>query len=538
MKKVIYLLIVSLAIAFTACSKEKIDKVNPDDVTVNLNKAELQARIETLNYPVTLNKLKAGLPTPLPELWAIARILPAKRTYSVFHWTNNDGSVLRTTATDDAPLYTPAANPSNPSNTTPYYLVEDNFWGGGSVDHGTHEEIFEGESLSITGAGLLPGGTTPDYAYFTSHVRGDVFGGEIFAVRYDDNNGNDNSSALLAEVSIFDNTADYNDLTIDKTTSPYTLWVAGDNNARGAIIRNMPLWGPNGLNTILESPLDSPLDQKEYDQSAEVIGKSLTKYNMPLLGPSGNSVTIFNDQLWVVAGGTSYGGLVVMDKNDDSRLYTRTDVHHAKHFDMGEWNNGSGYYGAFLWGDGHFNNNKSNLRIFNTSIGPYAYTDYLAEDAVDPEYKYGDVTFEGKNAIDVHGNFVYMAMGADGIKKVSVTNGKIVDSYDLHEGQYPATYGGNGLANSLVVHGDFVYVAWGASGLLIFEKNDLAKGPVGQYNGIGSCNYVAVDDVNVLTNPNNKSTADPVPPPTDTILWAGFGTGGMIMLKFVNVVGN
>ena len=539
MRKIVFLLMASLLIAFTACNKEKINTVNPEDVTVNLNKAELQKRIEILNYPVAINHLKDGLPTPIPELWAIARILPDVRSYSVFHWEGTDANMnywQRTTATNDAPTVTVPATPDHPSADLTLTYVS--------------EELFE-ETLSITGAGLLPGGPTPDFAYFTSHIRGDVFGGEVFAVKYNDNNSIDNSSALIAEVSIFDNTADYNDLTIDRTADPFTLWIAGDNNARGAIVRNIKLWGPDGLNAFLSWPIDSPLDTADIQQA---IAKTLKEYHMPLLGPSGNSVTIpqfdhpntstdETQQLWVVAGGTSYGGLVVMDKNDATRLYTRTDVHNAKHFDMGNKSNGSGLYGAFLWGDGNFNNNKSNLRVFNTSIGPYAYTDYLASgpfglNQLPAPSDYGDVTFEGKNAIDVDGTngnqFIYMAMGADGIKKVNPTNGLVVDSYNLTGGQYPSTFGGNGLANGLVVHENHVYVAWGASGLLIFDKFNLAAGPVGQYNGIGSCNYVAVDTAPPsVTYKSGESVA-----PKDDILWAGFGTGGMVMLKFVNNVGN
>ncbi len=542
MKKIVFLLIASLSLAFMACNKEKINKVNPDDITVNLNKAELQERIEIMNYPVTLNTFKVSGPiqTPVPELWAIARILPGKRTYSVFHWYDPNSSVVRTTATNVAPLYTPPATPGNPSNTTPFYLSADNSFGGPGTFF-ANEELIAGQTLSMTAAGLrYDGAATPpwassNYAYFTSHVRGDVYGGEIFVVHYLDINSVDNDAAIQAEASIFDNTADYNDLTIDHTDGPgnVKLWIAGDNNARGAIIRNVKLFDLESL--FFPSTVIGPEAQQKG-----IVGL-LNEYHMPILGPSGNSVTIPQDdpittstdesqQLWVVAGGTSYGGLVVMDKDDDTRLYTRTDAPMAKHFDMCETPNTSGSYGAFLYGNGFNDGDGSKLRIFNTSIGPYRYKEFDID---------AEVTFEGKNAIDVDetkdlnpltqdGFFVYMAMGKDGILKVAAQNpgeGTVVDSYNLNYGPNfgdDSTYGGNGLANGLVVHGNYVYVAWGASGLLIFDKNDLAQGPIGQYNGIGSCNYVAVDTR---------------PPSNDDILFAGFGTGGIVMLKFANVVG-
>jgi hypothetical protein len=517
MRKVVFLFTLSLAIAFTACNKEKINKVNPADVEVSLDKAALQQRIEMINAPLTFNTFKSGADyTPVPELWAIARILPADRVYSTYTFLGEDGSggsvtdpttglqYTRTVATNSAPtgIYT-VATPTVPSFEVTFVFSAQNDFD---------------ETMSITGAGTYFDATLSwPYVYFTSHVRGDVFGGEIFAVRYYNNVSVDDDGALHAEASIFDNTADYNDLTIDADES--TLWVVGDNNARGAIVRNVVLQtGTAGLNFQMNAVDGSVPD---YQQTAGVIAQSLVEYNMPLLGPSGNSITIPVDdanttvrdesqQLWVVAGGTSYGGIAVMDKDDDTRLFTRSDRSNAKHFDMSETSHGSGSYGAFLWGDGNFANDMANLRIFNTSNGPFAYTDYLGG-------AYGDVTFEGKNAIDVDedlsGDFyIYMAMGADGVKKVDATTGGVVDSFNGLD-----TFGGTGLANGLVVHGEFVYVGWGASGLVILNKNTLDV--VGQYNGIGSCNYVAVDTSG-----------------TEDILFAGFGTGGIVMLKFVDEV--
>jgi len=481
MKKVVFLLIASLFLVITACNKERIEKVNPDDITVNLNKAELQQRIELLNYQVTLNSFKADAldpdPTPAPELWAVVQIIPAQVTFTNYNWEHpTDPTITRITATNIAPLlgdvFLVAADPA----TTDY----------------------AGQTLSMTGVETAAN-NGHKYAYFTSHIRDGVYGGEIFVVRYDD----DDTDLLEAEVSIFDNTADYNDLTIESNS---TLWVAGDNNARGAIVRYVTL---DELHALYELGSDE-------DQATDF---TMTKYNMPLLGPSGNSVTIFNDQLWVVAGGHNYGALAVMDRNDDSQLFARTDVTHAKHFHMANTSNGMGYYGAFLYGDGNYDNDNANLRVFNTANGPFSYDSYTVA---------ADVTEWGKNAINVDedalGDFyVYLAMGADGIVKVDASTGLTVDSYNGLD-----TYGGNGLANGLVVHGEYLYVAWGASGLVIFDKNDLST-PVGQWNGIGSCNYVAVDVADPLKTPV------PSTPEMNDLLWVGNGVGGMIMLKFVEL---
>jgi hypothetical protein len=506
MRKVVFLFTLSLAIAFTACNKEKINKVNPSDIEVNLDKAALQQRIEMINAPFTFNSFKSGADyTPVPELWAIARILPADRTYTIYHWseTHNAIAYTRTTATNTPPEIFIAAVSG----------TESHYW---TFTVASTSTTFT-ETMSMTGAGLYEGAVgTPDFAYFTSHVRGDVFGGEVFAVNYQDSDGVDDQTAMQAAASIFDNTADYNDLTIDGDI----LWMVGDNNARGAIVRNIDV---SVLNPKITPTVAAVEGTPTYLQATAAVADQLTEYNMPLVGPSGNSVTIpvddpntatdENQQLWVVAGGTSYGGIAVMDKDDDTRLFTRSDRANAKHFDMSETSHGSGSYGAFLWGDGDFDNGDANLRIFNTSNGPFAYTDYLGA-------AYGDVTFEGKNAIDVDEDssndfYIYMAMGSDGVVKVDATTGAVADTYNGL-----VTFGGTGLANGLVVHGEFVYVAWGASGLVILDKDNLDV--VGQYNGIGSCNYVAVD-----TDHNGGS---------DDILFAGFGTGGIVMLKFVDDV--
>jgi len=207
MRKLIFLFIATLAVlAFPACNKAKIDKVDPGDISVNLNKAELQQRIIPLNYQVTFNSFKSGADvTPAPELWAIAQIIPDTRTYETYTWVAS-GLTTATTVNPD-----PINFPGDTYNTNSFT-----------------------ETLSITGAGTYYDATLGwNYAYFTSHVRDSVYGGEVFAVRYYNNAGVDDASALHAEASIFDNTADYNDLTID--APEHKLWVVGDNNARGAL---------------------------------------------------------------------------------------------------------------------------------------------------------------------------------------------------------------------------------------------------------------------------------------------------------------
>ena len=491
MKNFIYLLIVSLVLSLSACNKARINTSNPLDLIVNTNRTELQKRIDYLNYPVSFNSLKttSAIPSP-PDMWAIAQIKPATRTVTEYTWTTSVTGMdpIIITQTDVAPQ---RANPATGIVVTYVFASK--------TDYADQEF-----SMTNVGIATING---KQYALFASHIRGDVYAGEIFVVEYDP--VLDDDTSLRAEYSIFDLSADYNDLAIDYDaiaagSAIPKLWITGDNRARGAVVRNISL---HSLDT-----LSMDIDQAGLENvNIPPVIVPMREYGLPVIGPSGNSVNIFENQLWVVAGGTSYGGLIVMDKNDDSRLFTRADVANAKHFDMCEFENSSAdsYYGAFLYGDGDFDNDNSNIRIFNTSGGPFNYISHTVS---------ADVTLYGKNAIDVDDDdhadggvgtaHIYLAMGADGVVKIGT------DGAETHRFNSLNTFGGNGLANGLVVHGEYVYVAWGASGLVILNRADLTF--AGQWNGIGSCNFIAIESS----------------PTSDDIMWLGNGTGGMIMLKF------
>lgn len=510
MRKIILLLIVGFAVSFTACNKidfNKNKKVNPSDITVIGDKAELQKRITMVNEPITFNSFKSS--SVANNITFLGVIAPIPNFTIIYHWVKTD--ILL-----GIPEYYNTLNSALPV-VTGYTFA--------AATPATTD--LSGNEFSITGVGLDPANSM---AYFTSHIRGSKFGGEVFAVSY---TGGATPAFLSAEFSIFDYSADYNDLTIDldagNSPSNPKLWVAGDNNARGAIVRSAEL-GLLNLMTV------------DLQQNVDGVVTPMVDFPMPIMGPSGNSVTIHGNELWFVSGGTDFnnaeeGGLFLYDKTAPGADPIASKLeYHAKHFDMGEFENSSPgeYNGAFLWGNGSYGDNKSNLRIFNTSTGGgspfnYSWIDYEID---------ADVTLYGKNAIDVDGpdsggtQYVYCAMGADGVIKVAtVTNspeiaGDIVDFYKISAA---ALLDGTGLANGLVVFGDYVYVAYGASGLVVFNKNDLSSGPVAQFDMDlvvtptvaaayqGSCNYVAIDE-NGATSSGDLA-----------ILWVGFGTGGMAM---------
>lgn len=111
-----------------------------------------------------------------------------------------------------------------------------------------------------------------------------------------------------------------------------------------------------------------------------------------------------------------------------------------------------------------------------------------------------DVTYLGKNGIDVTDGFAFLAMGDDGLIKVSTTDGTIAATYNSN---------GNGDANAVMVDGDYVYLANGSDGLIILRTSDLSF--VANYKYDGSCNYVDIKG--------------------DLLFLANGSTGGLIILE-------
>lgn len=275
-----------------------------------------------------------------------------------------------------------------------------------------------------------------DYVYVGFHNYGSGFGGEIATVQIG------GPTLVQSDVDIY---ADYNDMEIDRYKE--NLWVAGENNARGAIILQVPLAsGMPSVGPILE---------------------------MPIFGVSGNSISHVTNlaytELWVSSGRT--GGLLVLNADNPSQVLYQADLMNAKQFDA------TGTYGVLLYG---VTATESKIRVFDLA-NVYNYVEYTIP--------YG-VTTLGKNAVDISQDYVYLAMGADGVVKVDLMSGAVVAVFD---------YNGYGLANGVKVDGTYVYVANGADGFFLLDKRDLSI--VGHWDGIGSCNYVDVqDDVVYLAN--------------------------------------
>lgn len=190
-----------------------------------------------------------------------------------------------------------------------------------------------------------------------------------------------------------------------------------------------------------------------------------------LPGYSANSITyVANQTLWVSKG--AEGGMTVFRDYDLDEVKLDMEVSNAKHFDAtGDW-------GVLLYGVG---SNESVVVVWdmNNLYAPVA------------EYTIPfDVTVDGKNSVDINGDFAYLAMGNDGVVKVDLTNGDVVANFDYENG---------GLCNGVTVDWRHLYVAYGSDGLFVLDKETFEV--KGNWNYDGSCNYVKkVGDYIYLAN--------------------------------------
>lgn len=200
------------------------------------------------------------------------------------------------------------------------------------------------------------------------------------------------------------------------------------------------------------------------------IGNYLNWENY-LPGYSANSITyVANQTLWVSKG--SQGGLTVFRDYDLNEIKLDMDVSNAKHFDAtGDW-------GVLLHGVGF---NESIIKVWDM-------TNLYAPVA---EYTIPyDVTPQGKNAVDINGDYAYLAMGNDGVVKVDLTNGSVVNTFDYENGAF---------CNGVTVDWRYIFAAYGADGLFVIDKETFEV--KGNFNYDGSCNYVKkVGDYIYLAN--------------------------------------
>jgi hypothetical protein len=308
------------------------------------------------------------------------------------------------------------------------------------------------DTLSVSCVDALNG-----YVYIGSHLNNykvtpaEAWGGEIAIV--------DVTGATPSLIgSAYDPITDYNDMEIT-SADPNNLWIAGETNNRGAVIYRVGVPAPGFVSA----------------------GPAL---EMSIFGTSGNSITRAGADLWVSSAThpttpTVGGGLLAINANFPAQTNHTFSVAQAKQFDA------DGTHGVLLYGSSPV---QSYIRVYDMN-NLYSYVDF-------PLVGY-DVTNLGKNAVDVSQGFAYLAMGDDGVIKVDLTTGAVVNHFQNF---------GKGLANGVKVDGTYVYVAYGQGGFYLLDKTDLSA--VGHWDTVYSCNYVAIDPVELPATSNHVYLAN------------------------------
>lgn len=209
----------------------------------------------------------------------------------------------------------------------------------------------------------------------------------------------------------------------------------------------------------------------KINNSGTISPGNIYNWENYLSGYSANSITyVANQTVWLSKG--SQGGMTVFRDYDLGEVKLDMTLSNAKHFDA------TGDYGVLLAGVGF---NESILKVWDM-------TNLYAPVA---EYTIPyDVTPLGKNAVDVNDHFAYLAMGNDGVVKVDLTDGSVVNNFDNDNG---------GFCNGIYVDWRYIYAAYGSDGLFIIDKETFEV--IGNWNFDGSCNYVKkVGDYLFLAN--------------------------------------
>lgn len=312
------------------------------------------------------------------------------------------------------------------------------------------------DTLSASSVEVLNG-----MVYVGSHLNNykvtpaEAWGGEIAVV--------DIAGPALVG-SAYDPLVDYNDLEIS-ASDPNNIWIAGENNNRGAVVLRVAV--ADGVGLVSAGPT----------------------LEMSIFGTSGNSATWESGELWVSSAThpttpTIGGGLLAINANFPAQTNHSFSVAQAKQFDA------DGTHGVLLYGNSPV---QSFIRVYDMT-NLYSFVDY-------PLNGY-DVTDLGKNAVDVSQGYVYLAMGDDGVLKVNIdiANGPVgvVTDHFLNYGK--------GFANGVKVDGTYVYVAYGQGGFYLLDKVDLSA--VGHWDTVYSCNYVAIDPVELPATSNHVYLAN------------------------------
>lgn len=317
--------------------------------------------------------------------------------------------------------------------------------------------IEDGITLSATDVKVV--GTK---AYVSYHTNDEIFGGFPYgSIRvFDINSG---SVSLVSEAKF--NNCEFNALAVQSDK----VYAVGNNLDGGRMYV-----APTTLFT--ETPNGTP---KNFDD--------VWSTKTPSLG--GKSIAFNNNTLWLVGG--SNGGLYKNELVGGNYNLTATTAPFVTQT--------GGKYVSF-------NNNKQVFFAINDAGNPYLRI-ASADGTLIDENTDTDITLtnrDGKNAISVDNDYVYVALSEQGVAKYSLIDGSLVARFvpsTVRNASGSRTFPNNGLSNAVTFDDCYVYVANGADGVIILDKNTFKH--VGHFKtGLNhSTNFVyAKDDYLFVAN--------------------------------------
>lgn len=281
--------------------------------------------------------------------------------------------------------------------------------------------IVEGITLSATDVKVVN-----NKAYVSYHTNDEAFGGFPYgSIRVFDIN--DGQVSLASEANF--NNCEFNALAVENNK----VYGVG-NNLDGGRMFSTPLGADKNITTNLAAVWST---------------------KTPSLG--GKSIAFNNNTLWLVGGAT--GGLYKNELvGDNYNLNSTTSPFVTQ--------NGGKYV--------TFNNSK---QVFFALKNGNPYLRIAGADGTLIAEK-TDTTItltntDGKNAISVDDNYIYVALSEQGVAKYSLVDGSLVSRFvpsTVRNASGSRVFPNNGLSNAVTSDDCFVYVANGADGVIILDK--------------------------------------------------------------------
>jgi len=306
------------------------------------------------------------------------------------------------------------------------------------------------QSPSVNGAVLSATGVkvTDGQAYVSYHTNDEVYGDapngslRIFNVQ------NQQAPLLLAQADF--NNAEFNGIDVDNNT----VYAVGGNKAGARLIT-------------------TPLIDGMFDTTDLSVFES-----HKLSGIAAKNVFMYNNMLWLVAGGSN-GGFLKLNPSDN---YTVSESFYTQG-SRAKYAAQNGTYQAFF----AVESNGAYLRIANI-------------DGSNPQvYNYAQLTQSvqtGKNVITMDDEYVYVALSEKGVAKIDLATGALIshfvpNDYRLTENG-PKVFRENGYTNGVAVNDCYLYLANGADGIIVLNKNTFNV--VGSFKLAESANYIYTKD--------------------------------------------